>query len=150
MIELNAYDREWLHADGLTHEEIAIVEDYLVRFQKKYPNNGECTACMAAYKRFKAEKAAAKAKAELRGKMDARIAEAKRRGMGSDFQQGVWAPFNGKTYYDRSKMVADAKAMGLEEAGNETDIRKYKNATKPSTGPSMRESLEQTLKIMNS
>lgn len=153
LIELNTYDRQWLMENGLTHENIAVIEDYIARFQQKYPKLGDCTACMAAYKRFMNDKRIAGIKAKQQNKAEAKMAQDKINGIGSNYQDGVWAPFNGKVYHDRVKMVNDARALGLEETGGSTDMefmaerkKTLAREAKVSQKRGIRDALAQTLK----
>lgn len=157
MIELNLYDRQWLMEQGLKHEDIAIVEDYITRYQQKYPKSGDCTACMAAYKRFLGDRHQKELKSKANEIANAKLKQMQKDGLGKDYQNGVWAPFNGKVYHDRAKMVNDAKALGLQEMGSDADIayeqkkhaqrkQQQKIAAGNQRRMDIRQSLAQTLK----
>lgn len=147
MIEINEYDRQWLYTQGLTHADVATIEDYISRVQKKYPLLGDCSACMAAYKRFTHEQTIKRHKEAIATRKMAQVQAKRGKSDKSDFQNGVWAPFNNKIYHDEAKMKADAKALGLEQVGNDYD-RKPKKTWNKGNGPSMRESLEQAYRNM--
>lgn len=153
MIELNQYDREWLMLDGMTHEDIAHLEGYIAKYREKFPKCGDCTAQAAAYKKLKLDKRVAAFRAKKQKIAADKLAQAKINGFGSNYQDGVWAPFNGKVYHDRAKMIADARALGLEETGGASDVqymqdraRKVKKEAKTKQRASIRDSLVQTLR----
>lgn len=113
--------------NGIGWTDIAVLEDYASRAKQKYPSQTIDWAKDMAFKRLTMEKERLRIKSIQKAKQEAKMEQDKLNGVGSDYQQGVWAPFNGKIYHDRAKMVADAKALGLEETGGSTDYDYMKN-----------------------